>query len=173
MPDMTVPAAEMSFSVRRILDAPIDLAWKAWSDHEMVKQWWGPEGFTAPMCRMDFREGGTTLVSMRSADFGELFNTWSYTSIVPKRRIEFVARFSDSAGNQLEPASIGLPPDVPSEVPHVITFEDLGDGRTGMTVTERGYSSQQALELSKAGQEQVVEKFVRSVERAKSAGSRA
>jgi uncharacterized protein YndB with AHSA1/START domain len=135
------------------------------------KEWWGPEGFTAPMCRMDFREGGTTLVSMHSPDFGELFNTWMYTRIDPKRRIEFVSRFSDSQGNRLERASIGMPPGVPSEVPHVVTLEDKGDGRTEMTITESGYTSQQAVELSKAGQEQVVNKMARSLERAQATRS--
>jgi uncharacterized protein YndB with AHSA1/START domain len=46
----------------RLFDAPIEEVWKAWSDPEYVKQWWGPNGFTAPLARMDFRQGGTSLV---------------------------------------------------------------------------------------------------------------
>lgn len=166
MSETTTPAA-LRFTVSRILEAPADEVWDAWSDPEKVKKWWGPEGFTSPMCRMDFREGGTTLVSMKSPDFGELFNTWTYSRIEPKRRIEFVNRFSDSEGNQLDPAALGMPPDVPSEVPHVVTLEDLGDGRTEMAITEYGYTSEQALELSRAGQEQVVDKLAASLEGSK------
>jgi uncharacterized protein YndB with AHSA1/START domain len=157
-------ASTLSFTVNRTIHAPIDAVWNAWADPEMVKQWWGPDGFTSPMCRMDFREGGTTLVSMKSPDFGEIFNTWSYSRIEPMRRIEFVNRFADGDGNQVDPSSIGMPPDVPSEVPHVVIFEDLGDGRTEMSITESGYSSQQSVEMSKAGQEQVVNKLAASVE---------
>ena len=52
--------------VTRTMDAPRERVWQAWSDPDLVMTWWGPRGFTAPVCRMDFREGGTTLVSMRS-----------------------------------------------------------------------------------------------------------
>ena len=162
---MSETPAALSFTVKRTIDAPIDAVWNALADPEMVKQWWGPDGFTSPICRMDFREGGTTLVSMKSPDFGEIFNTWTYSRIAPKRRIEFVSRFADSDENQVEPSSIGMPPDVPSEVPHVVTLEDLGDGRTEMSITESGYSSPQSLEMSKAGQEQVVNKLAASVEK--------
>jgi uncharacterized protein YndB with AHSA1/START domain len=158
--------AQLSFTVKRVFEAPIDVVWNAWTDPEKVKEWWGPEGFTAPVCRMDFREGGATLTSMKSPDFGEIFNTWSYSRIEPHKRIEFVMRFSDSDGNALDPAALPLPPGVPAEVPHVVTFEDLGGGRTEMTITESGYSSAEAAELSKGGQEQVVEKMVTSIAQA-------
>ncbi len=164
---MSETPTALSFTVKRTIDAPIDAVWSAWADPEKVKQWWGPDGFTAPLCRMDFREGGTTLVSMKSPDFGEIFNTWTYSRIEPKRRIEFVSHFADADGNQVEPSSIGMPPDVPAEVPHVVTFEDLGDGRTEMSITESGYISQQSLEMSKQGQEQVVDKLAASVEKAR------
>lgn len=171
MTETTTPAA-LSFTVRRILDAPVDAVWNAWSDPDKVKEWWGPHGFTSPLCRMDFREGGTTLVSMKSPDFGEVFNTWTYSRIEPNKRIEFVMRFSDSEANPLDPAVVGVPPGVPSEVPHVVTFQDVGDGRTEMTITEHGYTSQQAVELSKAGQEQVVDKLAASLERPMTASAR-
>ncbi len=44
--------------VTRIFDAPRELVWKAWTDPKYVMQWWGPKGFTAPVCQMDFRVGG-------------------------------------------------------------------------------------------------------------------
>jgi uncharacterized protein YndB with AHSA1/START domain len=50
--------------VTRILDAPIEEAWKAWSDPGYVTRWWGPAGFTSPSAEMDFRVGGASLVCM-------------------------------------------------------------------------------------------------------------
>ncbi len=158
---------KQSFSVDRVYDAPVDAVWNAWTDPERVKEWWGPDGFTSPLCRMDFREGGATLVSMSAPGFGEIYNTWTYTNIVPQSRIEFVMRFSDSEGNNMDPSALGMPPGVPSEVPHVVTFENLGEGRTRLTVTESGYDSPEATELSKAGQEQVLDKLGASLERAR------
>ncbi len=43
--------------VTRIFDAPRELVWKAWTDPKYVMQWWGPKGFTAPVCKMDLRVG--------------------------------------------------------------------------------------------------------------------
>ena len=101
---------KQSFSVDRVYDAPVDAVWNAWTDPERVKEWWGPDGFTSPLCRMDFREGGATLVSMSAPGFGEIYNTWTYTNIVPQSRTEFVMRFSDSEGNNMDPSALGMPP---------------------------------------------------------------
>ena len=61
--------------VTRMFHAPVDRVWQAWTDPEQVMRWWGPAGFSASLARIDFREGGTSLVGMRSADGHELFNT--------------------------------------------------------------------------------------------------
>ena len=47
--------------VTRVFDAPRELVWKAWTDPKYIMQWWGPKGFTAPVCQMDFRVGGKSL----------------------------------------------------------------------------------------------------------------
>ena len=88
--------------------APKASVWRAWTDADEVMRWWGPDGFTSPMCRMDFREGGTTLVSMRSEQGFEIYNTWTYRSIEPMDRIEFINGFADEHGNRVVPAEIGL-----------------------------------------------------------------
>jgi uncharacterized protein YndB with AHSA1/START domain len=149
--------------VTRVFDASIEQVWKAWSEPEYVMQWWGPTGFTCPLARMDFREGGTSLVCMRAPhEYGgmDMYNTWSYSKIEPGRRIEFVMRFADQDGNAIEPAAAGIPPGVPSEVRHVITFEEVGKGWTEMIVTEYGYPSEQVRDMSKMGMEQCADKMV-------------
>ena len=75
----------------RVFDAPLEEVWRAWLDPAYVRQWWGPSGFTCPLAEMDFREGGTSLVCMRAPqEYGgqELYNTWTYTRILPYKRIE-------------------------------------------------------------------------------------
>lgn len=145
--------------VTRRFDAPVARVWKAWIDPEQVMQWWGPTGFTSPRADMDVREGGTSLVAMRSPDGHDMYNTWTYEAIVPDRRLEFVMHFADEQGNRLDPASLGLPPGVPDGVRHVVTFTAVDDSTTEMTLTEDGYTSAQALEMSKAGLEQTLDKL--------------
>ena len=148
--------------VNRVIDAQVDQVWKAWSDSNYVKQWWGPTGFTCPVAEMDFREGGTSLLCMRAPkEFGglDMYNTWTYSQIIPMERIEFIHKFTDQNGNQVDPAELGIPPGVPYEVRHVIMFKALNKAQTELTVTEFGYISDQAHDISKAGMEQCVDKL--------------
>jgi uncharacterized protein YndB with AHSA1/START domain len=126
--------------------------------------WWGPTGFTCPLARIHLREGGTSLVAMRSPQGQDLYNTWTYRSIVPHQRLEFIQNFADEDGNTIAPASIGLPAEIPQDVRNLVTFTALDEHRTKMTVTEYGYGSDQILELSKAGLEQVLDKLAASLQ---------
>ena len=87
--------------VTRVFTAPIELVWKAWTDSEYVMRWWGPDHFTSPSAKMDFREGGTSLVCMRAPeDFGgqDMYSIWVYQKIVPMKRIEFIQNLADKDG---------------------------------------------------------------------------
>ena len=148
--------------VTRIFDAPVEEVWKAWRDPAYVTRWWGPAGFTSPSAEMDFRVGGASLVCMRApAEYGgqDTYHTWTYTRIDPRERIEFVSNFADKDGRHLDPAAMGMPPGVPHDVPHVVTFEATGDHGTEMTVTEYGYTTEHARDLSRAGMEQCLDKM--------------
>jgi len=149
--------------VTRVFDAPVERVWKVWSDPEEVMRWWGPEGFTSPKCEMDFREGGTTLVCMRSPEYGDLYNTWAYEEIEPMERIEFVQNPADADGNDVDPVEAGMAPDFPQDVRNVVTFEASGADETELTVTEYGYASEEWYDLSKTGLEQCLDKMAASV----------
>lgn len=100
------PSATGEVVVVRELDAPPEVAWRAWSDRELVRQWWGPTGFSCPRADVDFRVGGTTLVTMQApAEYGgfAVHNRWTYTALAEPNRIEFVSTFSDADGNPIDP----------------------------------------------------------------------
>jgi hypothetical protein len=46
---------ERTVVITRVFDAPRKLVWKAWTDPKHVAQWWGPQGFTNPVCELDVR----------------------------------------------------------------------------------------------------------------------
>ena len=152
--------ATHDLSVTRLLDAPPEQAWLAWSDGDHVRRWWGPVGFTSPSAEMDFRVGGTSLVCMRApAEYGgqDMYNSWTYREITPPERIEFVLDFVDADGKPLDEASI--PPGVPREVRHVVTLRPADSGRTELTVSEFGYGTAEARDISLAGLEQCLDKM--------------
>lgn len=148
--------------VVRELDASPDVAWRAWSEPTLIRQWWSPVGFTCPRADVDFRVGGTTRVTMQAPpDYGgfSLHNRWTYTAITEPSRIEFVSTFADADGNVIDPAAAGIPPGVPDEGPHVVDLEPLPGGRTRITVTEYGYTEEDARAQSQLGQEQCLDKM--------------
>ncbi len=82
----------------RLFAVPVEQVWKAWSESEGVKQWWGPDCFTCPSAEMHFREGGTSIVCMRAPkEFGgqDMYSAWAYKEIVPMQSIEFVQNLAD------------------------------------------------------------------------------
>ena len=142
---------------RRVLDAPPEEVWRAWSEPAEVARWWGPSGFTVPVADMDVREGRSSLLCMRApAEYGgaDHWNTWTYRSITPYERIEFDLAFTAADRSPASP-----PPGVPDRVPHVVTLVPLEGGRTELTVTEQGYRTQDARDLSLAGLEQCLDKM--------------
>ncbi len=148
--------------ISRTFDAPVSDVWKAWTEGDYVRNWWGPSGFTAPVADMDVREGRSSLVGMRAPDeMGgfEHYHTWSYQKVVPEERLEFVQHFADRQGNAIDPASVGMPPGIPMEVPHVLTFASSPDGGTDFTVTEFGYTSPDVVELSRGGMNECLDKL--------------
>jgi uncharacterized protein YndB with AHSA1/START domain len=129
--------------VTRVMNAPVELVWKAWTDPALVMRWWGPDYFTSPSAKIDFREGASSIVCMRAPkDFGgqDFYNTWAYRQIVPMQRIEFIQNLTDKDGQRIDPAVVGMPPDFPEDIRTVVTFKPLGD-KTEMTITEYGLPS--------------------------------
>src|ERR1035438_1767761 len=111
--------------VTRVFDAPRALVWKAWTNPKYVMQWWGPKGFTAPFCEIDFRVGGKFLCCMRAPDGQEFWNGGEYHEIILHEKIVSSMYFSDPMGNKVEPAQYGIEHEAIDGVHDVTTFVDL------------------------------------------------
>ena len=120
-------------TVTRVFDAPRELVWKAWTEPEYVMQWWGPKGFTSPVCQMDFRVGGKSLCCMKSPDGQEFWNGIEYHEIIPYEKIVSSMYFADAKGNKVEPDAYGIEHEAIEGVYDVTLFEDLGNGKTKLT----------------------------------------
>jgi uncharacterized protein YndB with AHSA1/START domain len=120
--------------VTRIIDAPRELVWKAFTQPEYVQQWWGPKDFTSPSCRSDFRVGGTFLYCMRAPDGQEGWTGGEFHEIVPHEKIVYSMYFADADGNRVQPEDIGIEHEAIDGAYDEVRFEDLGDGRTRLTL---------------------------------------
>ena len=148
--------------ITRVFDAPVETVWKAWTEPEHVMRWWGPTGFTACECKIDFRVGGKYVFCMRAPkEFQggkDFYNAGVYKKIVPLKLIEYSQGLSDKDGNRIDPATMGMPPDFPKEIPSALAFKRVGD-KTELTVTEYGWTVGQMREMSEAGMNQCLDKL--------------
>ena len=148
--------------IARVFDAPREKVWKAWTDPEAVKLWWGPKDFTAPHISIDLRVGGRFVYSMRGAGLDgavkDYWNIGEHKEIVPMTKIVTTMSFADEQRKPVPASHYGLPGKWPKEVLVTATFADIKDGKTRLTVQETGIPREVA-ELSRLGWEQQLDKF--------------
>lgn len=148
--------------VTRTFNAPIAMAWKLWTDPELVKRWWGPKHYTSPVAKIDFRVGGKSIVSMLAPkEMGgqEHYSVWEYIEIIPFQTIEYIHSLCDEKGNKVNPVDVGMPPDFPRDVRTVVIFKQLEKNKTEMTITE--YAEFGSISnFAQIGLEQSMEKMV-------------
>ncbi len=99
--EKTKDSKDLELILKRLLNAPIELVWKAWTDPEQVAQWWGPNNFTIPLCKMDVKPGGALLIHMKAPDGTIYPMNGSYKELVKPERIVFAGAALDTQGNAL------------------------------------------------------------------------
>ena len=136
--------------ITRLFNAPLPRVWRALTDPEQIMKWWGPEHFTSPAARVDFRVGGKYVFAMRDPDGNDYWSTGTYREIAPMTRIVYTDSFADADGNVVSPTDYGLSADFPAELVVTITLEDLG-GRTRFTSLTTGMPRDAMFEMARSG----------------------
>ena len=114
--------------LKRLINAPREKVFKAWTDAELLKQWFAPLPYTTPHAELDVRPGGANLIVMRGPDGNEFPNRGVYLEVVENERIVVTDAFT----NAWEP----------SEKPFmtlILTFKDEG-GKTKYTALVRHWT---------------------------------
>jgi uncharacterized protein YndB with AHSA1/START domain len=124
--------APEDFVISRVFDAPRELVFKAWTECDRLKEWWGPKGFTMTSCKLDLRPGGVFHYALRSPGGQEMWGKFEYREVAAPERIVFINSFSDENGGLTRhPGSATWP----LQVMNTLTFTE-SCGKT--TVTLRG-----------------------------------
>ena len=161
--DPTTWSLDREVVLVRVLDAPRNAVFAAWTDPDEFCQWFGPDGFTCTVREMDVRPGGVSLVCMRSPQGQDMWMTWAYTNVEPMRRLEYVQNLADEHGNRLDPSAIGMGPEFPRDVATVVTLTPRGD-KTEMKIVEDTTTTEFMHEMSLTGLEQCMDKMAASLE---------
>jgi uncharacterized protein YndB with AHSA1/START domain len=91
-------ATERPFVISRIFDAPRELVWKAWTEPERFKKWFGPKGCMVPEAKMEVKVGGTAHCCICTPDGREMWGKFIYREIAPPERLVYVQHFSNREG---------------------------------------------------------------------------
>lgn len=83
------------FVITRFFDAPRDRVFRMWTDPKHMAQWWGPRGFTNPICELNVRPGGSWRIVMRGPDGQEHPAKGVYREIEPPRRLVMTVNHSE------------------------------------------------------------------------------
>lgn len=85
-------------SIERKFDAPVSLVWRAWTEPELLDQWWAPQPWKTQTKSMDFREGGVWLYSMNGPEGEKHWCRADYISIQPQKNFTGTDAFCNEDG---------------------------------------------------------------------------
>lgn len=112
----------------RLIDAPRAKLYAAWTQPDLLKQWFAPLPYTTPIAELDVRPGGANKITMRGPDGVDMPNRGVYLEVVPNERLVFTDAYTEAWA--------------PSEKPFmtvILTFEEEA-GRTRYTARVRHWT---------------------------------
>jgi uncharacterized protein YndB with AHSA1/START domain len=92
--DTNGPASNRDLVLTRLIDAPPEKLFRAWTDPELLKQWFAPLPYTTPVAELDVRPGGANFIVMRGPDGVEMPNRGVYLEVVNNERIVFTNAYT-------------------------------------------------------------------------------
>jgi uncharacterized protein YndB with AHSA1/START domain len=126
-------------TITRVLEAPREAVWRAWTEPGQLAVWWGPAGWsTAPGgVAIDLRPGGVMRVtSVSDEDGSEMTTVGTFSEVVEPERLAFDEASEDSWHDGAT---------------STVTFTDLGDGRTEMVLRSTIHTTDEMIVHAEAG----------------------
>ena len=119
MAEKTIDTKDREILITRLLNAPRELVWEAWTKPEHVKHWWGPNGFTNTIHEMEVRPGGVWRFIMHGPDGRDFPNKIVFNEVVKPERLVYTHSSDDDND--------------PNVFHTTVTLEDR-DGKTAITM---------------------------------------
>jgi uncharacterized protein YndB with AHSA1/START domain len=121
-------SSDRELVLTRLIDAPREKVYRAWTEPDLLKKWFAPKPWSTPKAALDVRPGGASLVVMGGPDGQEFPNRGVYLEVVKNERIVFTDAYTEAW--------------TPSDKPFmtvILTFEDEG-GKTRYTARVRHWT---------------------------------
>jgi uncharacterized protein YndB with AHSA1/START domain len=121
-------------------DAPVELIWQMWTDPDHFRAWYGPEGASIPVAKLDVRVGGARLVCMEVQMPNGPMQIWftgEYLEVLENQRLVYTESMSDENGVVKSPADMGMPEGHPTTTEVRVELDPVAGG-TRMLLTHTG-----------------------------------
>jgi uncharacterized protein YndB with AHSA1/START domain len=126
----------LTMTVEAEFDAPAERVWQLWADPRQLERWWGPPTYPATFTKHDLQRGGRVEYHMTGPEGDQPKGYWEITEVKPPHRLQFRDGFANDDGSPNT--------DMPVNTAQV-TIEDIGEGRTRMSI-QSIYASTEAME---------------------------
>lgn len=132
-----------SLEITRVVNAPIERVWQAWTDPKELTQWYAPKNMSTPVAEVDLRVGGEYRITM-SGETGEHTTVGTFSVVEKPTKLVFSWGWGEG-----------------SETPTTVTVEltDIGEGKTSVTLRHEGFADTKARDGHKQGWEGVFDKL--------------
>lgn len=124
------PESDLELAICRLIDAPPEKVYQAWTDPKLIKEWNCPRPWTISRVELDVRPGGRNLTVMKSPEGQEMPCPGIYLEVVPNRKLVFTDAFTKAWEPSAKPFFVG-----------VVTFENEG-GRTKYTARAKHWTKE-------------------------------
>ena len=124
----TATTTDRELVLTRIINAPREKVFRAWTEPELIKQWFAPRPYTVAIAETDVRPGGASRIDMRGPDGQEIPGNGVYLEVVKNERLVFTDAYTKAWEPSLKPF-----------MTVILTFEDEG-GKTKYTARVRHWS---------------------------------
>ena len=162
----SIAGTETSLTIKRTLDAPRDLVFRAWTEPDRLSQWWGAgPDFSTPIAEVDLRVGGKYRLGMKAPDQEEPYIVGgTYREVRPPERLVYTWAWEQHAsGSASGTAGEGAPDLGSGETLVTVEFHDVG-GKTELVLTHGFFPDRNMRDEHNQGWEGVLTQLARLVE---------
>ncbi len=143
---MTAEQSGNAVRLARIIDAPREEVFHAWTEPEQIRRWWGPGDFTCPEAEVDLRPGGSYRLAMQPTEGDPFIVGGTYREVDRPARLLYTWRWETG------PAADG------SESLVSVEFNDRGE-QTELVLTHTAFPAGHGPAPYQMGWEGGIEKF--------------
>ena len=148
-----VPKKELSLEIRRVIKAPRNRVYAAWTDPAQLKQWFGPENVQTRDLTADARVGGLFQWDLINPEGEEMTISGEFHELMPGRKIVFTWHWEDDATWKSHVSVV------------TVELEDAGEGETELRLRHEQLPDKESRESHSEGWTSVLdklEKFIRT-----------